>query len=341
MKKITALIVFVLTFTLTGTLQAAQRSAEERREAYGRGLAALDSKSWDDALRIFKELWDEQHTYDIALGLGEAEFRLKRYREAAEHLTFALQNIPPHEKLDISQNTTKTLERVKQQVGALTLIVDQPGASIQIDGRPVGVTPLPSLLFVDPGHHLIEATLSRYQPAKTEIDIDRGQAKAVTMQLEAAPSQPPPTTDPERAPNASTSPADKPHATSNKGRTITLIAGGALTAIALTTTIVFKVKSSSAESDANDLRATIDESGPNACAEPQPIAACSELKQRQNDRNAANRVVNIALPITLVAAAGTAIAYLVWPEPHRTTAHAIVTPVFGRNTGGLLLTGRF
>jgi hypothetical protein len=341
MKKITNLALFFLALVLPGTLAAAPKTAAERRDAYARGEAAFDAKNWEEASRIFKELWDEQRTYDVAVSLGQAEVRLNRYRDAAEHLTFALQNMPPTETLELSQKTAKALDRAKQEVGALTLLVDQPGASVRIDGKPLGTSPLPSVVFVDPGHHLIEATLSKYQPAKTEVDFNRGEAKAVTMKLEPAadaPAAPPLMPDVSTAPPTPVEPATH-HG--HQGKTIALIVGGTVTGIALTTTIVFAVKRSSAQSDVDKLGASI-EGGPDTCNGAQPAPDCQELKKRVDDKDAAARMLNVFIPLTVVAAAGTAITYFVWPggESHA-AGRPTITPLLAQHAGGLLMSGHF
>jgi hypothetical protein len=273
--------------------------------------------------------------------MNAAEFRLGRYRNAAEYLAFATANMPASEKADLVQRTMKALERAKQEVGALTLIIDQPGASVQLDGKPLGTTPLPSVIFVDPGHHSIEATLSQFRPAKSDIEINRGDARTVVLKLEpiadATASSPAPA-------GASVPPISAPPPAAQgggNGKTIALITGGAITAIALTTSVVFAVKRSSAEKDAKAIAASIP-GGVSACNGVEAPAACGELKQRYDDRNSDSRALNIAIPVAIVAGVGTAIIYFAWPQKKMSaTWYPPVTPLVGQGTAGVLMSGRF
>jgi hypothetical protein len=343
MKKLASFMLLLFLITLPHVLRAAPRSAEERREYYQRGRDALAAKNWEEAVRIFEQLWAEQHSYDVALSLGEAEFRLDEYRNAAEYLSFAAANMPASEKADLVQRTLKALERAKQEVGALTLIVDQPGASVQLDGKPLGRTPLPPIIFVDPGHHSIETTLSQFRPARIDLDIGRGDARTVILKLDpvvaaVASSQAPPSINSSRSPSSAPLPAARG---AGHGKAIALITGGAITAIALTTSVVFAVKRSSAAKGAKAIAAAIP-GGASACNRAEAPAACGELKRRYDDRNSDSRAVNIAIPVAVVAAAGTAVIYLAWPHKKVSGAwYWPVTPLIGQGTAGVLMSGRF
>jgi hypothetical protein len=60
------------------------------RAAHERGLAARQRRDWPAAHAALVEAWGHKRHWEIAVNLGEAEMELGRYEDAAEHLTFAM-----------------------------------------------------------------------------------------------------------------------------------------------------------------------------------------------------------------------------------------------------------
>jgi hypothetical protein len=58
------------------------------------------------------------------------------------------------------------------------------GSDVTVDGRPMGVTPLPQPIEVPAGRHFIAVTKSGNYAHSQELDLDRGESKSVTAQLE-------------------------------------------------------------------------------------------------------------------------------------------------------------
>jgi hypothetical protein len=348
MKRVRLFTLFLLLLTLATAAPAAPRSSADRRMAYEQGTAALEAKNWEEAYRIFSSLWAEQQTYDVALSLGNAELRLRKYAAAAAHLTFALENFPPAESRELGERATKALDRAKQEVGAVTLIVDQPGASVQMDGKVIGQTPLPSVLYIDPGHHVVEATLSGYQPVKQEFDAKSGEALSLALKLDpvagaAATSALPPASTSEPQPAVPPAGTEQPASRgSGKGKTIAMIAGGAVFVIAATTGLIYSGKASSAEDRAEEQVAIAKHQG-NPCSSSAVNAnACLEARRAFEDRNNAARVQNVAFAVAGVSAAATAVLFFAWPSKRAQSARsARLRPVADFTSAGVTLSGAF
>src|SRR5690349_8781493 len=59
---------------------------------YREGNAFAAREQWVEAEAKFRAAWKLNPTYDITANLGQTELRLQKYRDAAEHLEFALRN---------------------------------------------------------------------------------------------------------------------------------------------------------------------------------------------------------------------------------------------------------
>ena len=334
------LVLALLSHARVGLAQSGD--SDTRRAAYRQGYAAAQAKQWDEAYAIFLRLWHDAPSYDVALHLGHAEFNLGKNREAAEHLAFGIAHLPPGEAKELADSSRRALARVKEEIGTVTLIVDRSGAAVRVDGEPRGATPIDFEIFLDPGAHSIEASLDGYGPATQTFKIARGEHRNVVLQLEPmVPAAMPSTSTTSPAPGPST----EQHGASN-ARTIALLSGIGVTAVAGVSTIVFALKGSSAANRADDARTAASGYGPNACGTPltAPANICASLQKAENDRVAANRGANVSLAITGVAALATATMFIVWPRkaPTRTAMTTItVTPTAGRNAAALLVNGTF
>jgi hypothetical protein len=339
-----SLLSFAILFALSllARVGSTQPSDDEaHRAAYREGYAAIQAKKWDQAYAIFQRLWRDTPTYDVALHLGHAEFNLGKNRDAAEHLAFGIAHLPPGEGKELVDSSRRALDRVKQEIGTLTIIVDRTGAAVRIDGKPQGTTPVDSEIFVDPGDHVIDATLAGYQTATQNFQTARGDQQTIVLKLDVLPVT-------SAAAATDTPPPPPPQASYQGGgpsaRTIALIVGAGVTVAAGVTSLVFVLKSNSASKRADDARAEANRYGPNACAEPStaPPSVCTSLKNAEDDRVAANKGANISLVVTGVAFVATATMFIAWPRKKTgDSASVTLTPSIGRDSGALLINGSF
>jgi hypothetical protein len=74
--------------------------------------------------------------------------------------------------------------RMRGVTAHLTVSVGPDGASVKVDGKNVGVSPLPEPLLVKSGEHYVEASLDKYETAGSSIDLPGGSDKMVLITLE-------------------------------------------------------------------------------------------------------------------------------------------------------------
>jgi hypothetical protein len=76
------------------------------------------------------------------------------------------------------------LEPTEVRLGHLEVHTKLPGATVLVDGEPVGVTPLPGEVTLLPGSHRVELTRSGYRSAATTLTIGAGAKADVTLEPE-------------------------------------------------------------------------------------------------------------------------------------------------------------
>ncbi|WP_437761664.1 PEGA domain-containing protein [Sorangium sp. So ce281] len=128
--------------------------------------------------------WELNPTFDVAYNLGNTEYQLKKHKEAAKYLSFALRNwLLLKGVAKLKPNAEKWLAESRAQVGALKVSVTVAGADALVDGKGLGRAPLEGEVFVDPGEHRVEATHLDYEPASQTVGVAKGATAEVKLAI--------------------------------------------------------------------------------------------------------------------------------------------------------------
>jgi hypothetical protein len=307
-------VIVPLCLLLAGPLHAEPRVPDPAVDAYARARAlyqrasqAFEGGHYSEARELLMRAWSLRRSYDVAASLGDTEVRLGMFADAAEHLSYSLRNFPPLENEEALAKVRAQFDAAREQVAALRIEVDQPGADVRIDQRAVGTSPLADLVFVAPGNHVIEARRGS-AVAMQEGAFEASMESSVALAL-AGPT--------------STVPRDGSGARSE----VPLIVGGAVVAVGLTTGVAFHLSASADDDRANGIRARY---AANSCIVPAGASAdCAALRNDVDGANRAQALSTTGFVIAGVAAVATPIWWLLAPRTASPTSvgmAAFVTP---------------
>lgn len=328
----------------------AQEPVDAANAQYRKASAAVERKDWPEVRQLLLPLWEKKRTWDVAVGLGKAEWYLGNRAVGTRYMAFAVANIPPKEKTRAVEGLRTALNEMKAGVGTLLISVNKDHAEVLADGHVVGSSPLETDTFLDPGPHVLQARLGNAVSAKETVEVEAGKTYNVALlvdpSIKAAPIAAPVATQDDKLnepPPVQQTPPEASHSDSGsvQPRTIALIAGASVTAIAAGVGIVFALKASSHNQDAKNIGGSL---GPEECSNPMgtSISQCSELETSLNSRDSASRVEAVSFGIAGVAAVTTAVLYFAWPRQRTgSTSQFQVTPLATSRAGGLILTGSF
>lgn len=305
-------------------------------ELFRRGNEFAKVDRWADAEPFYRAAWEQKKSYDIAGNLGLAEFQQNKWRDAAEHLSFAVKYFPASGKSANRELLDNVFAKVKAEVGAVDLIVNVPGAEVIVDGKKVGISPLGDTLFVDPGSRTIEVSLSGYEPAKETVLARKGDSKKLTITLTPKKDQvavtAPPGYRPQRA---------------------LIVVGGAVAAIGIGAGVAFTVLANGQATEAEEQQGKL--SGTSACFQTGGAAlpsACADLRGHLENQGTYSNAALVSFIAGGAFALGTA-GLAVWrltsaprTERDRTPAasakaSARVVPVVDASTRGVAIVGRW
>lgn len=306
----------------------AQPAADAADGYFRQGNTFYKEQRWVEARDAFENAWRLKKAHDIAANLAYAEMKLGKWRDAAEHLAFAVRTWPPTGKSDKRQYATERFGVVKREVGTLRIEVNVARADVLIDGRLAGVAPLEGEAFVEPGTHTVEARLAGYAPACRTVDVAKGGGAEVALVLRE--TAPPPSAP--RA-TATAAPSPPPKHSPVPGAVL-----GAVGGAAVVTGIVFVAVASGRLSSTKNLSGSISAAHASCVAGAANFnARCAELESMSSSSDTFGRTGTGLLIGGGLAAAG-ALVYFLWPSSSPATT---VTPSASAQGGGVLVSGRF
>ena len=177
---------------------------------YERGVDAYAAGRFKDAIDLFLQADalapSAALSFNIARAyekIGDDAAALQWYRDFARRSPDA-------------KNADKVAERVRELEAALaakgvqqlTIMSLPPGATVAIDGQPVGVTPYTGQL--PPGAHQVVLSLKGYAEASREVALAPEHAQDVTFELAATPAASAPPVVTPSGPASSAPPPDRP-----------------------------------------------------------------------------------------------------------------------------------
>jgi hypothetical protein len=117
------------------------------------------------------------------IDLATSEFRLKRYRDAAEHFTASLKLYPVNGRPEGKAFSQTLLDQARAEVGTLALKITPVTARVRVNGREYAAADRDAV-FVDPGEATVEVGgLPGYESLRKSVKVEKGREQTVTMEL--------------------------------------------------------------------------------------------------------------------------------------------------------------
>lgn len=325
--------------------QAAPKPDGEAIKLYEEGVKAARAGQWERARQALLGAFVRRPDARTAANLGRVETMASKPRDAAEHLSFFLQQAPEMSEKD-RQVTREMIARAQAKIGTVMVHVDAEGADVLVDGQKVGSSPLPSPLFVDPGTRRFEARKAGMRLASQEIEVTAGSAPRVDLQLSSTAVSPPADQRPAALNSGSGAGPDTSGEKVNAPWKALAIASGGISLAGIGAGIALSVAAGAKFREAgNQLDAlrqnTLTTS--KVCGPSSPsanAAGCASLKSTLSSRDHLTNAATAGFIVGGAAAVGT-VVFLLVPKLKPRRAAVEVTPSIGGNQGGVTLSGSF
>ena len=339
MKTFRFLLPLVLLSTAVSTAPAyaapppvfvvSDKTASDRAdELVKRALVLGDKDRYADAAPLLREAWGLKRSYDIAANLGIIEAALNEWRNAAEHIAYALKTFPANGKPEHRKLLEDTLASALPRIATLAIKVNVDRAEVFVDGKSVGLAPLADVVFLEPGTRKIEARLPGYDTAIQAVEAVKGGSSETALTLRQTAAPPLGTAPPLRTEDPPPDPS----------RRVVIGVGVGAAAVALGLGVAFTVVANGKADDASTMRGNLAKIQPNACGSTPAATDCQTLHGLWSDRATfGNAAAWSFIGAGVLGVATVGFALLGPKRSSKTEIHAI--PAVGPGTAGLIVHG--
>ena len=215
------------------------------RERFQAGVRAYEEGRYRDSVDLLLEADRSMHSPAFAYNIGLAYEAMEDQASALRWFRSYLREAPGTEDRSAVEKRIATLEAALQKRGIqqATVLSKPEGATVTVDGKPLGVTPWTGELV--PGRHRVEVSLRGHDKIERYVEVLAHRAEDFPFQLQATAAQPTPVTA-APAPAAPVAEKRKPRVSPWTWTALTastLVLGGA---------VVFELSRASAEEDARE-----------------------------------------------------------------------------------------
>ncbi|MFO0589125.1 MAG: tetratricopeptide repeat protein [Polyangiaceae bacterium] len=276
--------------------------SDKADDLYRQAVEAGKREEWQSAYELLAEAVRLKQSHDILGNLGTAEFRLGRYRDAAEHFTGSLKLYPVNGRPEGKSFSQALLDEARTQVMTLTLKVTPATAHVRVNGREVGPADRDTV-FVDAGDVTIEVGgVPGYESARQALKAEKGKEQTISIDLGPLGGD-----------------KDKPS-------WAVIGVGAGLAAVAAGVGIGLGAAAKGAESEWRTKGEEIKKTpGAGPCPAQPTSGLCKEANDAANQHNAFTGA-SIALFATAGALGAATLVYGLWPRKAPVRAGAAVTP---------------
>ncbi|WP_437277507.1 hypothetical protein WME90_40670 [Sorangium sp. So ce375] len=319
-----------------------------------RARRARASGRWTEAHAAYKAAFDaidatsisERESAEVAGELGLCELKLRKFRDAAEHLAWSLERrkaLSPEQQKGFADG----LAQAVPFLATLYLSVDPPDAEVFVEGKPIGRPRRTYTLFFEPGKHMVRARAPGRAEGTQTLDAQAGTEPIMTFQLSSAaessakddaPAVPEPVSAAPRArPQAPGQPASWP--------TTLRIAGIAVTTATLSAGSLLMIRAANLDGDLSERRDGLNggaTASGSRCWQAADRPGCADLLRLRDERNLSAGMGTAMLIAGGVIGAATAASFFtdfsfLAPTPAQDRIHA--SPVATGREIGVMIEG--
>ena len=162
---------------------------EQARKHFGQGLKLYKDGDFDAALVQFERAYAVKPNFKVLYNIAQCHFELHQYVEARDTLSRYLKDGAGSIEAERQSAVQNDLTELERRIAHLTLKVNVTGATVYVDGKKAGVTPLAMPVDVNEGQRTISVETSDRGTKQRIVRVAGGEAQTISLDFAAlAPS---------------------------------------------------------------------------------------------------------------------------------------------------------
>jgi tetratricopeptide (TPR) repeat protein len=161
----------------------AKGNKEAARAHFRQGVTLVREGAYEAALVELKRAYELAPDYRMLFNIGQTSLQLNEYIAAIEAFESYLAQGGSHIETERRASVEASLAELQKRVATLTITTDAEGATLAIDGRQVGRTPLSEGIRVNVGRHQLTLTGTDGATVSQEVEVAGGDTREVRLTL--------------------------------------------------------------------------------------------------------------------------------------------------------------
>jgi len=175
--------VLLAVFLLASGAAYSDQTEDEAKTHYKQGVALFAEENYKSALGEFLKSFELKPNWKLRITIGICYFNLGRFIEAHDQLLAYLeeggQEVLPEKKTQAED----LLAQVAKLMATVKFSTNVEGASITIDGKEIGKTPMKKSYGLEAGLYKVKIEAGGYEPFIKDINVAGGDSKEIEVNL--------------------------------------------------------------------------------------------------------------------------------------------------------------
>jgi PEGA domain len=165
------------------TPKVSSKADREADRHFKTGVELFDERKYAEALAEFEQAYALKPHPLVLNNLAATHRALSQYDQAVDFYNrFLIEGEGKLTEAELAAGRAE-LEDLLRLVARVEVVTSPEGATVKVDGRSMGDTPLDDPLVLGPGDHTVVATLSGHLPAERKIRVAAGDSLRVEFAL--------------------------------------------------------------------------------------------------------------------------------------------------------------
>ncbi|RYZ05231.1 MAG: PEGA domain-containing protein [Myxococcales bacterium] len=163
---------------------SADAEVEQARKHFSQGLKLYKEGDFDAALVQFERAYAIKSNFKVLYNIAQCYFELHQYVEARDALSRYVKEGASNIEAERKAQVDTDLSELQKRIAHLKLSVNVNGATVYVDGKKAGVTPLTSAIDVNEGQRTISVEAQDHGSKQRVVRLAGGEEQAVTLNFE-------------------------------------------------------------------------------------------------------------------------------------------------------------
>jgi tetratricopeptide (TPR) repeat protein len=153
----------------------------QARKHFSQGLKLYKEGDFDAALVQFERAYAVKPNYKVLYNIAQSYFELRQYVEARDALTRYIKDGGDSIDAERRSSVENDLTELQRRIAHLKLVVNVQGASVYVDGKKVGTTPLPQAVDVSEGQRTVSVESSERGSKQRVVRVAGGEELTIEV----------------------------------------------------------------------------------------------------------------------------------------------------------------